>query len=1092
MSKAGDQHIKPLGICARGLLFVLIFTLLFSISVVAGAYKKVVRVGWPEQPCYQETRSDGTHYGYTYEYLQDISKYTGWEYEFVEEDFSTCYEMLLNGEIDVMGCMALSEDRTENLERSAIEEGVSYNSIVVKNDSPVSYGDYEAIDGFRIGVGEGQNYTALMEISGEKNFTVEPVIYSGYREIMSAIQSGEVDAGSVGGYIPDDMTKSVADFNPWPFYFYVPKDSTEVLDGLNSAMDEIRLNDVFYNEKLNNKYISSNSSSIILTDEEKAYIDANPVISVEYNASWQPFEYKKDGEFAGAVADIFSRIETLTGLEFQYYSGQKNANGADIISSMFNNFEIATELGYNLTSPFISTPLVHVTSPGAAGKTAVVYLNYAYDSLEALGYDFIFYDNAEECLEAVRNGEVSGAIINSYVAQSIMQGTSKYKDLDVDIVSDVIFELSAAVRSDMDPLLFSIIDKAISHIPETEINNLITQNTLQTQKTNFFDVLNSIPSYIVIIIALFLLFVILGMLWLLHNRSVNLKTIQKLLFTDELTGLLSRRGFERKAKSALENAPVGRKYALVAFDVNSFNAFNETNGTSAGDDVLRYIADVLKRECKEDEVCARYSADNFAVLAEGRDFEAVKRKILSLDAKLSNVIQGRKILISYGVRMVDDKTSDINKHYDRAVVAKDSIKGNYDQFIAEYNDEMYQRLLKDADLVSRFDEAMENGEFLVYYQPQYDTLNQSIVGAEALVRWKWKGGDIIPPGRFIELFEHNGLVVRLDFYIFEQVCRQMALMRGEGNAVVPISVNMSRAHMFDTDLVEKLLSIAKDYGVDPGTLEIELTESAFMAESAKVVGMVDSLRGAGFKVSIDDFGSGYSSLNLLKDVSLDALKMDMRFLEGFEKGGKVGTVVTSVVRMAKWLKLPIVAEGVEDKTQFSFLKSIGCDIIQGYYFAKPMPVPDFEELIKNKVHFEEKEDLPDLYQGELNELMGGSRVISKIMGSLTCAFALYEYFDGNLEAIRMNDVYLNIIGDGDGDRGMHRNVLDNFVEEDRDRARAVLKKTISTGEAVRLVIHRRNSNGDIQALDSVICRIGGSDDRPIICISFDDITGYQE
>lgn len=600
-----------------------------------------------------------------------------------------------------------------------------------------------------------------------------------------------------------------------------------------------------------------------------------------------------------------------------------------------------------------------------------------------------------------------------------------------------------------------------------------------------------IPDYVPILISMLLLLVIIGMFWLLSSRLKNLATIQRLLYTDELTGLWSKRGFERNVGNILQNASADRQFAMVAFDINSFAVFNETNGASAGDALLLAIAQTLKKHCAVGETGARYSADCFAVLLEGRDFEEIKNRILVIDKDFRSIAQGKNILVSYGVRMVDDRNETVQKQYDRASVAKESVKGNFDQFIAEYNDEMYNRRLEDNDLVSRFDAAVKNNCFLVYYQPQYNTFNGKIVGAEALVRWQFPDGEIIPPARFIELFERKGLIVRLDFYVFEQVCRQIASMCEEKTEIFPISVNMSRAHMFEADLVEKLLTISDSYGVEPELLEIELTESAFMFEPAVVAEMIDSLRSAGFKVSIDDFGSGFSSLNLLKDLSLDALKIDMRFLEGFEKGGKVGTVVTSVVRMARWLNLPVVAEGVENEAQYRFLKSIGCDCIQGYFFAKPMPAAEFEDRIKDDVRLEPGDGLSDLYQNEINELMGGSLLVSKIIESLSGAFALYEYIDGNLEVIRMNDAYLDLLEDGGNDKGRYSKILDNLLAEDREKVVAAIENTTVTGKPVRGVGRRRTASGKIQFLQGAVCRVGGRSERPIICMSFYDITKCQ-
>ena len=271
-------------------------------------------------------------------------------------------------------------------------------------------------------------------------------------------------------------------------------------------------------------------------------------------------------------------------------------------------------------------------------------------------------------------------------------------------------------------------------------------------------------------------------------------------------------------------------------------------------------------------------------------------------------------------------------------------------------------------------------------------------------------------------------------------------------------------------------------------LEVEITESAFVLESKILSDMVESLHSHGFKVAIDDFGSGYSSLGILKDIDADVLKMDMKFLEGFEKGGRVGTIVLAMMRMAKWLKLNVVVEGVETKEQADFIKSIGGEMIQGYYYSKPLPLEDWERLLDGRQVTKKEEPFDGFSAEDTAILMGGNRLINRLLGGLCSGFGLYEYVEGRLSILRVNDGYRAIMHSGNSDISLYAgNVLDRVEERDRGAFLKNLEKAIDTGEAVDVRFHRINDKGELIYIEGIILRLNDDIKAPILCISFHDI-----
>ena len=258
---------------------------------------------------------------------------------------------------------------------------------------------------------------------------------------------------------------------------------------------------------------------------------------------------------------------------------------------------------------------------------------------------------------------------------------------------------------------------------------------------------------------------------------------------------------------------------------------------------------------------------------------------------------------------------------------------------------MRSKLLKEQDIESHMEEALENKEFKVYLQPKYSPEGGRMGGAEALVRWISPTSGFISPGEFIPIFEKNTFIIQLDEYMLEEVCKLQRMWLDEGKTLVPISVNISRIHLLDEGLILMILHIVDYYKLPHDCIELELTESAFFDDKKKLIHTVEELKKNGFVVSMDDFGSGYSSLNTLKDLPFDVVKLDGEFFRKMEDQTRSRIIIEDTITLAKHLELQVVAEGIEEKEQVEFLKSMGCDLIQGYYFAKPMPAEEFGKLL---------------------------------------------------------------------------------------------------------------------------------------------------
>lgn len=419
--------------------------------------------------------------------------------------------------------------------------------------------------------------------------------------------------------------------------------------------------------------------------------------------------------------------------------------------------------------------------------------------------------------------------------------------------------------------------------------------------------------------------------------------LRYLLDHDALTGLYNRSTFCRKTADFLRQNPEGT-YNMVQFDIERFKVINELYGNFMGDRILLLIAEGLQKCLKSKGTYGRLEADHFAVClpAGTEELQQVRDQ---MEKSLASVKIEQKINLYYGVYTIEDRGMSVDLMCDRANLALRTVKGNSNRAYAVYNDELHQVVLSEQQLTNSMEEALLQRQFEVYYQPVVDLNTGDVVSAEALVRWNHPEKGMVSPGFFIPFFEHNGFIIKLDAYIREEVCRNMMELRRRGLRNIPVSVNVSRLEFYDPNLCRSIIDLTERYRLEPQMMRLEITESAYTDNPQQLLAAMKELQNYGFQVLMDDFGSGYSSLNMLKDVPVDILKMDMKFLEDHGISGRGPEILASLVRMAKKLGMRTIAEGIETKEQGDFLRSVGCEYGQGYYYARPMPADSFTSLL---------------------------------------------------------------------------------------------------------------------------------------------------
>ena len=417
---------------------------------------------------------------------------------------------------------------------------------------------------------------------------------------------------------------------------------------------------------------------------------------------------------------------------------------------------------------------------------------------------------------------------------------------------------------------------------------------------------------------------------------------------DSLTGLYNRERFFRYSERFMRMNP-GEQFLMVCSDIRKLKVVNEVFGLEIGDRLLQLMAEALTEYTAERGVYGRVDADTFALCIPEKYFDVDDFTHKTNEAiKTLNI--NYPIINHIGIYRVEDRSLSASAMCDRAMLAVNSIKSDFMREIVYYDDTLREKLLQDQEILKDLKIAFDEDQFVIYLQPQINHKTGQIIGAEALVRWVHPTKGIIAPNEFIPLLETNGLITRLNMHVWELACKQLQIWKREGKENMSVSVNISNKDFFYVDIYEVLTGLIKKYDVSVESLKLEITERAFTINLAKQLEMIEKLQNEGFIIEMDDFGSGYSSLNSLKDIPVDVLKMDMAFMSKSDRYKRSADILQMVVAMADKLNMPVIAEGVETKEQADFLGRIGCNIIQGYYYAKPMPVHEFEEmLLKNNM-----------------------------------------------------------------------------------------------------------------------------------------------
>jgi len=573
------------------------------------------------------------------------------------------------------------------------------------------------------------------------------------------------------------------------------------------------------------------------------------------------------------------------------------------------------------------------------------------------------------------------------------------------------------------------------------------------------------------------------------NKSLQ-KELQFYRRFDAVSGLYNRITFYTETAKMLADNRQNR-FVMLRMDMERFKIINELWGRAEGDRLLRYIGEKLRKKligCPN-VTFGRTEADIFYMcfLYSEQDIDD---KISYIEDILKDYKIDFQIVPYFGLYIITNHDMPINLMCDRTNLAIRTIKGNYMKRVAFYDENLRKAMLWEQEIINQMGTALLTKQFEIYLQPQCDIQTGQPISAEALVRWNHPERGILSPAEFIPIFEKNRFIMKLDFYVWEQTCILLRQWMDEGKKPHPISVNVSRINLHNPKLCDIIIELVKKYDIPPRLLELEITESAYADNQKLLIVLIETLQNYGFTVLMDDFGSGYSSLNMLKETVVDVLKLDLVFLSGDGKADRGGNILASIMSMAKWLNMAVIAEGVETREQADFLRSIGCRVAQGYYYARPMPVKDYENYLKRVevngsiLAFQELKE-----QVVINEFWDPSAKVNYIFNTIVSAVGIYEWSNNQLEAIRLNDSYFEMIGESREEyylKGLR--VLDFVPDEEKAIVTNMIHQAIKTKNIGEATYRRRCVHGNYIWLKAKARYLAGDEERSLFYVAMNDVT----
>ena len=940
-----------------GVLIAFLVVVFLMVGAAAHAEEnttKVVRVGFPIQEGTSYIDENGNYAGYLVDYLAQLSLFIDWDLEFVqvEGDLDTQLEtlmaMLRTGEIDMLGTMNRDTYLEELFLYPNYSYGTRYTALAVLQDDPQWIEeDFASWDGIRVATFPGyeEQMSEFIYYTSVNDFTYEIVNCGSYEEMIQAVRDGRADAMIQSDISMTEGFRMIGRFSPSPYYFALSPDNTELLQQLNIAMRSLNSAQPDLQTESSDCH-STFMDGFQISEEHRAYIQSLGTLKVLFFDGDAPYQYVKDGELTGFAVEYFRRFAQDTGLQYETVIADSYQEALAILER--GEVDLVACIPTNSTMNFLEN--VEFTMPYFNSFSVTACTNS--DSNHCQG-NLSFWLNTVSALDQLQSGELNGVRADYYSLSYYLRKGEVYNKVTVDWANAKNLSYTVGVTSNVPQEFVTILNQYASSMSSDAKHAIMYRYSGDPVTYTFSEWLwvNRTALIFSSIVA-----ICLGVILCLHIHSrrnaykalLAENRLVHLTMYDEKTGAYNESQFRKILEERCRNQ---ENIALVALNIRSFKYINNTYGTERADEMLCEITRILEERIGKDEFFCRPSADLFYLALHEETTDSLVARTEDIVSAIVSIValelDGHPLSLYSGAVFVGESPAPycVSPNISYMMVALAHAKQENCSTVYIFDKPLYQAEQMRYYIETHMQAALEQEEYQLYLQPKMNLQTDNVDSAEALVRWQSKERGMIYPNQFIPLFEENGFCVRLDLYMVEQVCKTLRKWMDSGLTPIVISVNQTKSLFVEEDYVDRLLTITEKYHISPQYITLEILEGLAFENLQTLNSTIQRLNDAGFRVSMDDFGSGYSSLNTLGKLEINELKLDRTFLMDVvnDPDGSQSEVLESVLILAKKLGIKTVAEGVETKESEDVIRSMSCDYGQGYYYSKPIPAEDFRQ-----------------------------------------------------------------------------------------------------------------------------------------------------
>lgn len=939
---------------------------------------RTVRIAVTRDGFWFPDRTSNVTDGYGGAYMKALEAKTGWHFQAKVYPFNDRIAALQRGEVDVVGPLVSSKDLADKLMFMDVPSGTSATTFYTLPNSLIAYRDYKSFNNKRIGVIKNSSSEEVIKKDALlNNYTYTPVYFADNRALIEGLLEKKCDIFVAQSMCVSNQEnlKIVDQLQETNFFFVTSGKDIALSRKLNAAINSLLLANPNFNDTLKRRYLEpTNSTSPRFTQDEMAYLSTAKTLRVAYVKNLSPVQYEAGKNSTsrcgidGIVGRVLDSISQKTGLTFEgvgFGSMEDAEDGvkagkADIISTYLPQEEnFVTDNKIVSSASYLSLPVVGVTKKGhELPKRATIGVPYQLRwTIPVLRKEkpqntYELLPSRTETVKALQSGNIDCLLAGSLMAESILNSPSN-RNLKVSDYTNLVDRLCFGISDTQDDNLIRIINKSIASFDTSDRNLLLADPKQSEEHNNLWQFALDNWTLLLLIAGIF---VVAGVIILLTVRYENKKTVNYISYIDPITGLPNRAKFVQVVEKLIEKDPQNTG-AIAVLDIDSFKSINDMYGMSFGDELLNFIGERLTGASPNNTFVARDSSDMFLIYIDPSTPEVLQEtleKIVNSVSRISFKHAGMLDLsVSAGVYKFEDNENP-NKAINCADIARVNIKDDHGKHIEYFTAEMRKELTNQTILENDLKMALERNEFELYYQPKINVADCTVAGFEALIRWNHPLAGVLGPTMFIPLAEKIGLIEQITEWVINESCANIARLGtfaqvatcGDVSSTEGITssfktaINFSSKDLTNPRIVEMLKKATRENDVDPCTLEIEITESVLLTDTQTALSTLNEIRDLGFSIALDDFGTGYSSLGSLKDLPLNTVKLDRSFIRDIEVDERSQNVLKTIINLAKVLDLETVAEGVEDDFQAQFLRNIGCQIIQGFYFAPGMPLDE--------------------------------------------------------------------------------------------------------------------------------------------------------